>query len=388
MVNYVPERIYKLIKDDPKFIEFDDYINKVFNNCGTLVDVILMDSGMLQNKSKYEEYKSTMMELCEKYCPEWKIQMEITVNPFITKDQLLEWYMNKDQYDRETVLYILSYIINNSYQDYEFNAYQKIYHKFYNDTPRTERMSFSTYIHLKYINSTVEDFAINNARKDENYFDDVYNLLTNLYYEYKPIIANDLLKYIYLEIFDHTMTNAFRYVNNDDLLYEKLKEVEIPDEVLDNPYRGFSINELGILDKQFELAFSVRKFDKCRDLLQEIVDWITNAFNEPKKLFRTLCIYDKVMASNFSAIVRRYIKLLDLLTEEVIHNINKQDMQFLLRDDYSGFFMSNQASTDSFNRLTKHVDDWFKGNEETLDIFVSWWNADEESQKVLGVYDV
>lgn len=378
MINYVPERIYAKIKDDPSFIEIDKLAKDRFSKSGTLLDVVMFDNNIKEDDFIYKQYNDTLYALVKKYCPEYELQMKITLDNDMTKNDLLYYYDHRSEYDTETVLYILSYLINTSYQDYTFNTYQKQYHELYEAQDLKTKYQFSTYIHLKYINSKVEDYAINEAPKDETYLTKVFGLLTSLYDEYKLIIKDqDLLKYVFIEIFDHTLTNAYNFVDNDKLIYKQLPNISIPEDILDGDFKGTSINELGILDKKFELAFAVRNWEETTKYYQEILEWIDNALSEPQKLFKTLVIYDKVMAPNFCGILRRYVKLSTQILcksgDPYLRNLNPQDQEFILRKSYSGTKFSNQATTDSFNRLTNHIDQWFANNEVALTVYKNWY---------------
>lgn len=378
MINYVPERIYAKIKDDPRFIEIDKLAKDRFSKSGTLLDVVMFDNNIKEDDFIYKQYNDTLYALVKKYCPEYELQMKITLDNDMTKNDLLYYYDHRSEYDTETVLYILSYLINTSYQDYTFNTYQKQYHELYEAQDLKTKYQFSTYIHLKYINSKVEDYAINEAPKDETYLTKVFGLLTSLYDEYKLIIKDqDLLKYVFIEIFDHTLTNAYNFVDNDKLIYKQLPNISVPEDILDGDFKGTSINELGILDKKFELAFAVRNWEETTKYYYEILEWIDNALSEPQKLFKTLVIYDKVMAPNFCGILRRYVKLSTQVLcksgDPYLRNLNPQDQEFILRKSYSGTKFSNQATTDSFNRLTNHIDQWFANNEVALTVYKNWY---------------
>lgn len=378
MINYVPERIYAKIKDDPSFIEIDKLAKDRFSKSGTLLDVVMFDNNIKEDDFIYKQYNDTLYALVKKYYPEYELQMKITLDNDMTKNDLLYYYDHRSEYDTETVLYILSYLINTSYQDYTFNTYQKQYHELYEAQDLKTKYQFSTYIHLKYINSKVEDYAINEAPKDETYLTKVFGLLTSLYNEYKLIIKDqDLLKYVFIEIFDHTLTNAYNFVDNDRLIYKQLPNISVPEDILDGDFKGTSINELGILDKKFELAFAVRNWEETTKYYQEILEWIDNALSEPQKLFKTLVIYDKVMAPNFCGILRRYVKLSTQILcksgDPYLRNLNPQDQEFILRKSYSGTKFSNQATTDSFNRLTNHIDQWFANNEVALTVYKNWY---------------
>ena len=82
------------------------------------------------------------------------------------------------------------------------------------------------------------------------------------------------------------------------------------------------------------------------------------------------------MAPNFCAILRRYVRLstefFNRAGEREI-NLNPQDREFILKPDYEGLEVSNLETTLSFNRLTKHMDDWFENNDISLMAFRAWY---------------
>lgn len=376
MLNYVPERIYKVLKNEPKFIELTEMITDRFSKLGTLLDVVMFDTNVKVDKEIYNYYTNTLIDLVHELCPEYDLQLYITLMQS-NKDELLGYYDRRRKYDAETVLYLLSYLINCSYDDYTFPQYQKTYVETYETTPVEVRNQFSDYIHLKYINSKVERYAMYEAPRDETYIIRVIDLLKTLYGIYKDIVNNtDILKYCFIEILDHSLTNAFKFVDNDKLIYKAVQQLEIPEEFEDGDFKGTSINELGILDKKFELAVAARKWEDAISKYNDILDWIDAALAHPDKLYRTLIIYDKVMAPNFCAILRRYLilstKYFNRLGEREI-KLNPQDKEFILKENYEGLEFSNLETTLSFNRLTRHMDEWVANNEIALQAFKAWY---------------
>lgn len=376
MLNYVPERIYKVLKDESKFIELTEIITDRFSKLGTLLDVVMFDTNVKVDKEIYNYYTNTLIDLVHELCPEYDLQLYITLMQ-VNKEELLGYYDRRRKYDAETVLYLLSYLINCSYDDYTFPQYQKTYVETYETTPIEVRNQFSDYIHLKYINSKVERYAMYEAPRDETYILRVIDLLKTLYEIYKDIVNNtDILKYCFIEILDHSLTNAFKFVDNDKLIYKAVQQLEIPEEFEDGDFKGTSINELGILDKKFELAVAARKWEDAIQKYNDILDWIDAALAHPEKLYRTLIIYDKVMAPNFCAILRRYLILstryFNRLGEREI-KINPQDKEFILKENYEGLEFSNLETTLSFNRLTRHMDEWVANNEIALQAFKAWY---------------
>ena len=380
MLNYLPERIYQKIKDDPRWDEVDKLINDQFKSCGTLVDVVLFDENSKKYKLyDYQKYLDTLNALVDEKCPEYKVQLRITLDNSLDKDHFLALLDEAEfkEYDRETMLYILSYLISTSYDDKTFNIYQKQYVQLYESIGLEERKTLSNYINLKYINAKVEDYSINLAPRNEDYLVQTIKLLNHLYEEFKQVIDKDLLSYIYIEIFDHTMTNAFLYVANDILLYEKLPEIVIPEDIKNNKYKGLSINELGIIDKEFELFMAVRDFESAAKKYDEAIEWINESLRHPQELFKVLRIYDKVMAPNYCALLRRYVKIMDKYLNEdddLKININSFDKEFILRDDYSTFDMSNKATKESFERLTERMDQWLLNNKITMTVFGNYYH--------------
>ena len=162
------------------------------------------------------------------------------------------------------------------------------------------------------------------------------------------------------------------------MIFDKIKDIKLPDGILDNKYHGTSINELGILDKQFELGFAIRDFEYVSKKYDEIIDWINISFKDPVKLFNTLRIYDKVMAPNFAALIRRYVKLAKLFLnneDDPYIEITKVDREFVQLDDFDSFEFSNQATRQSFIRLSSHIDQWFENNKITIGIFANYYHT-------------
>ena len=376
MLNYVPERIYEVLKDEPRFNELTEIITDRFSKVGTLLDVVMFDTNAKADKEIYNYYVNTLTELVNEKCPEYALQLHVTLMQS-DKDELLGYYDDRKKYDEETTMYLLSYLINCSYDDYTFPQFQKTYVETYESTPVEIRNNFSDYIHLKYINSKVERYAMYEAPIDATFIIKVVDLLKRLYENFKTIVHEpNILKYCFIEILDHSLTNAFKFVNNDKLIYDAVQQLEIPEEFEDGDFKGTSINELGILDKKFELAVAARKWVDAIHKYNDVLDWIELALLHPEKLYRTLIIYDKVMAPNFCAILRRYLRLSDEFFNRAGErqiNINPQDKEFILKPDYEGLEVSNLETTLSFNRLTKHMDDWFTNNGISLYAFRAWY---------------
>ena len=376
MLNYVPERIYEVLKDEPRFNELTEIITDRFSKVGTLLDVVMFDTNAKADKEIYNYYVNTLTELVNEKYPEYALQLHVTLMQS-DKDELLSYYDDRKKYDEETTMYLLSYLINCSYDDYTFPQFQKTYVETYESTPVEIRNNFSDYIHLKYINSKVERYAMYEAPRDATFIIKVVDLLKRLYENFKTIVHEpNILKYCFIEILDHSLTNAFKFVNNDKLIYDAVQQLEIPEEFEDGDFKGTSINELGILDKKFELAVAARKWVDAIHKYNDVLDWIELALLHPEKLYRTLIIYDKVMAPNFCAILRRYLRLSDEFFNRAGErqiNINPQDKEFILKPDYEGLEVSNLETTLSFNRLTKHMDDWFTNNGISLYAFRAWY---------------
>ena len=376
MLNYVPERIYEVLKDEPRFNELTEIITDRFSKVGTLLDVVMFDTNAKADKEIYNYYVNTLTELVNEKYPEYALQLHVTLMQS-DKDELLGYYDDRKKYDEETTMYLLSYLINCSYDDYTFPQFQKTYVETYESTPVEIRNNFSDYIHLKYINSKVERYAMYEAPRDATFIIKVVDLLKRLYENFKSIVHEpNILKYCFIEILDHSLTNAFKFVNNDKLIYDAVQQLEIPEEFEDGDFKGTSINELGILDKKFELAVAARKWVDAIHKYNDVLDWIELALLHPEKLYRTLIIYDKVMAPNFCAILRRYLRLSDEFFNRAGErqiNINPQDKEFILKPDYEGLEVSNLETTLSFNRLTKHMDDWFTNNGISLYAFRAWY---------------
>ena len=79
MLNYVPERIYKVLKDEPKFIELTEMITDRFSKLGTLLDVVMFDTNVKIDVDIYNYYTNTLTDLVHELCPEYDLQLHVTL---------------------------------------------------------------------------------------------------------------------------------------------------------------------------------------------------------------------------------------------------------------------------------------------------------------------
>jgi len=64
MINYVPERIYAKIKDDPSFIEIDKLAKDRFSKSGTLLDVVMFDNNIKEDDGwMYDMMTNALLEM-------------------------------------------------------------------------------------------------------------------------------------------------------------------------------------------------------------------------------------------------------------------------------------------------------------------------------------
>ena len=145
--------------------------------------------------------------MIDKYIPEnMQIETLVCADVSYNKDKLLALYNDYTQ-DEETRLFILSNIINWSYDDRTYPVFQNIYKNYYESIEWDKLKEMSSYVHLKYITASTETLC--RKIKDKStpeYLNTIKEYLDSCRAKYKDIVDKDILDYEYLEVFAHCIT--------------------------------------------------------------------------------------------------------------------------------------------------------------------------------------
>ena len=377
MIFYLPERIYNLVKDTDEFTLIQSKMEESFKSVSTLIDAIAWENKL---NTKYTRFILDEVDLMiDKYIPE-NMQIEILVCADVSynKDKLLALYNDYTQ-DEETRLFILSNIINWSYDDRTYPVFQNIYKNYYESIEWDKLKEMSSYVHLKYITASTETLC--RKIKDKStpeYLNTIKEYLDSCRAKYKDIVDKDILDYEYLEVFAHCITLMTDEMSSDYAAYTALNSTSIDEDLFNIQYGDYSIAKVSILNTKFELAFACRDFNAACRYFDLLIKYTNLGLSNMSKLLRGLMIYDKIMIEMYAASVRRILKVIpNINTEEDLSNIKTIDKDFVLSDRekiIEIFTEEIDPGILSFEKTLKHYDDWFENNEYTLNLFYDYYN--------------
>lgn len=379
MIFYLPERIYNLVKDTDEFTLIQSKMEESFKSVSTLIDAIAWGEKIASKK--YTQFIRAETDLMlEKYIPEnMQIETLVCVNTSYNKEKLLALYNDYTQ-DEETRLFILSNIINWSYDDRTYPVFQNIYKNYYESIEWDKLKEMSSYVHLKYITASTETLC--RKIKDKStpeYLNTIKEYLDSCRAKYKDIVDKDILDYEYLEVFSHCITLMTDEMSSDYAAYTALNSTSIDEDLFNIQYGDYSIAKVSILNTKFELAFACRDFNAACRYFDLLIKYTNLGLSNMSKLLRGLMIYDKIMIEMYAASVRRILKVIpNINTEESLSNIKTIDKDFVLSDRekiIEIFTEEIDPGILSFEKTLKHYDDWFENNEYTLNLFYDYYNT-------------
>jgi len=369
MYSFFPEKIYEALKHESNYIKWDNYTTNLKKKFTTFKQSLLFDYD-IKNSEVFNERFNELSALVDKNCPQYKTQFTVTTLN-LPKNELIQLY--EETNDTETKLFILSQIISLSYVDREFTKYIAEYVKLYETIPVSLRHTYSKYCSVKYFAIAPEHYMLN-LPKDETFLPNMVTFIKNLVEEFKDIIDEDTLNHCYLQEVEHMIANSLHFLNNDRIIANNLDDVDLLEDTIKTQYINYSCSRAAIKDKKFEVYFGSRDFEKAFMNMKWLFEYVDKALEDPVTFFRGLDYYDKINNFPMAVIVRRMLKVAELFPEMKfeLKNLTKEDKEFLTQDKEALTEKTSSYSTmETFKNFVNHVDNWFEGNKETIELLKS-----------------
>ena len=156
MILYLPERLYDEIKDNQDFIDISEQMEDIYTEKSTFEHAITtnwVDNDEIKALGiKLDKLIETFFKDKPNYIEEYKIN-----NGKYSKQEMIVKYEtgNSEVYDYENKFFLLSNILNKSYEDGTYTEYMKPYVNLFESTSLEEKkeMNLSKYIWLKYMHA-------------------------------------------------------------------------------------------------------------------------------------------------------------------------------------------------------------------------------------------
>lgn len=373
MLFYLPERIYNVFENDETYLELVNKYEEKLNNATTFRECMEAYSVSADNKDDFDRLDSYIKGVLKSKDP--ILYEEYLINDgYYTKDQMIAKYINpNDDIDVENSFYLLSNIINKSYegttdlveQIEEYEYYIKEYKKHFESLE--DKSNLSKYIYLKYMYAAVWELCDSIRIEDiesKLWYSRLLNRLKDIYNDAIERTNDESITMNYfVEAFCDGMQKL--YFNYPTLSYKPfLNEMEKFINSKNFQYRNYSYSILKFAHTR--LMESIFRNNQIEFYSQgiKIFNYIQNAFNDIQTLLRGLGYYDKLNQNMFCILTRFYINLKDICP--VFKNISLDNIS---SDDYD-FIMSNAICDLDIKDPNKIPDMNFKETADDLNILM------------------
>lgn len=371
MYLYLPERIYDIIKDEPKYQEINSYIEKTM--ISESFEESFYNSDVFVKSEKGMIYMNELENLIKDKCPQYLDEFDIVMNDSYLKKDLVDMYEN-NEYDIETKLFLISQIINNSYADNTYQQWMRVYIENIPINDEKIMKSLASYCHENYmLNSSV--IYANEIEINEKFLDENIKFLKKYKEKIESYIGeSDTITHNYLEGIRYVFSMMFYRVKDPSLCAKMIDNIESHktfDEI-EFQYNNHSYALMDIYDKCFDAYFTNREINKAFTILESMISYIDESLSEGSIFFRGLQYFDKINQYNMALIIRKLIKLSYIFPKLnlKLNNLKDSDRKFILMDedefDYNRF-PTNQSII-GFKRYLNHMTDIIKNNKQTFEL--------------------
>ena len=362
MINYVPERIYRVIKDDPMYKEVVAEIEAKKKSCTTLKQWVESDSDEFFGENA-EFYKKELNDVIQKMCPGYLLQYKVN-NGAYSKEKLIEFY-NSKTYDAEYNFFFLSNIINQSYEDGTYVIYLDKFVKDYEKLNEDDKMNISNYVNLKYMYAKIYMMAYGQQYFGENTHVDLFNKSYSIYEKVlEHTTDSDTVNNYALEaLADSIQAIAMNGVENDVLL-NYISLIYGAANKFTFQYKNYSFAYAKLLDMKNMLYLYNRDFTSFLHGALNMYSYLSAALKNQERLYSGLNYYDKCNHGMFAVLLRKYIKMKNLvpflrnMKSAVISNLSVEDYAYIT-SDIPDVNSPSEENSIVVRKYMKSVDDWF-----------------------------
>lgn len=371
MILYIPERLYRELKDKPKYIELDKRSEAIYSEIKTFEDATKYS--ILNNEEVSEIFSEldALVKSAFKDKPNYIEEYFINNGKYSKKEMLDRFYTGDPKvYDFENKFYLLSNIINTSYEDETFPKYLGVYTELFESLSAADKQPLSKYIWLKYMYAKIYTLASEYTFEEANWYKNFAKYVEDIYGSTIVAIQDE----------DITLNYAMEAVNDSIHLFLQNGAglngilqcmMLFIDLVKENKfqYSKYSLAVLNFMDIKNMLYMIMCNYTGVYHQTSIICDYISESLKDMKELLRGLEYYDKCNQNLYAILIRKYLRLLKevpLFEDLKIENLSEVDKEYIMSDRIGTevFAADPNKITDTYT--VKDTDSFFSDTNEVL----------------------
>lgn len=353
MINYIPERIYYAMKQDPIINDFrtfeKDFDNKI-KQCKSLVDYLILET----------TYQTDIIDKISKFTEQnlnWFCQYQISIGNI--GETQLEWILKNQNVDNENKLFIMSHLIQD-YSTHDYTKYIGMIREYISLYLSKATAKMSMYIHYKALCNLI---VLSFISKRECNLD---KLIGTIKSKMKRDFTKEEDSIIKMDICETLLQGAMYLYGIEP--YPKLtyKYLEKAHEIYDNDKFKYSIVYPTMMLDYFKINSSLAAESGNFNILKHAITDASNLslvandmLGNIYETLRVLNFYDKDNIEPFLCILRFITKLQnikDIRMNISLNNISGTDKQYI--NSNMGITHKSKILRPNIN-MRNDVDNWF-----------------------------
>lgn len=384
MLNYLPEHIYEILKDEPKFLDINNIAENKFKNCKSLKDfnsIVSADNKeQILPKELYE-----LVDLINEKCPQYLLDFKMMCG-FYTKEELLlilnnEIHNNSDN-EIKAIQELICYaqLSNASHVDQTYLQYDNKYIELYESGKNTLNKIYDIqYCNLNYYRNKICSIVLNYKTIEIQDIEDINNNIRLIYNEIAPLCSHDFINNITSELIC-ILTNIITQKASDSIALEFIKNWYNEIQQMDFQYKDYSFGIAHMIELIAKLSLNCRNLSEFFNAIRMLTNYINNALKDIPTLYRGLNYFDKTNHIMFINLIRWCLKLANI---PVCKNHKLCIFTNLSLEDYGYAMSDTRKLVAKLYGKTLHT-----GADKYFETENNWFSTKNEGYNILNKLEV
>lgn len=369
MIYYLPERIYKLVSDDQTYLLLAEELEAIHSKFTTFEEFTNANpdnnTDLNALSRKLDSYFKTKLKDQPNLLEEYKINNGV----YSKLEMVAKYYSNDPLYDLENKFYLLSNIINKSYEDGQFTIYLGAYVALYNSISEETEKTLSKYIWLKYMYASIYTTAYSISKPLQintlaAAVSSIYNYTVDFLNDrdipsnYTLEAVNDVA-HLLLEHFPESSKEVMKFMSECEYLKDR-EEFQ---------YRDYSTSVVNFMDIKNTIYLENNNVMAFYHNTANICKYLSHALADMPTLLRGLGYYDKCNHNLFALMIRKYLKYIKEVP--MLHDLKIENLDYVNKDYILSDRIGTKVAAANPNKITdtftvKDIDSFFSEDNEPL----------------------